>query len=54
MWELRSLLTLTGFDLPSLSGVASLLTTSECIITDAPKKNAEAPAMPGGGMGGMY
>jgi chaperonin GroEL len=34
------------------SGVASLLTTSECMIVDAPKK--DAPAMPPmGGMGGM-
>lgn len=34
------------------SGVASLLTTTECMIVDAPKK--DAPAMPGGmGMGGM-
>ena len=31
------------------SGVASLLTTSECMIVDAPKK--EEP-MAGGGMGG--
>ncbi|KAJ3053368.1 chaperonin [Rhizophlyctis rosea] len=34
------------------SGVASLLTTTEAMIVDAPKKDA-APAMPGGGMGGM-
>ena len=35
------------------SGVASLLTTTECMIVDAPKK--DAPSMPGGmgGMGGM-
>ncbi|TPX43551.1 hypothetical protein SeMB42_g04681 [Synchytrium endobioticum] len=34
------------------SGVASLLTTTECMIVDAPKK--DAPPMPGmGGMGGM-
>ncbi|KAK9805450.1 hypothetical protein WJX73_008571 [Symbiochloris irregularis] len=33
------------------ASVSSLLTTSECIIVDAPQK--EAPAMPGGGMGGM-
>ena len=33
------------------SGVASLLTTTECMIVDAPKKDG-APAMPGG-MGGM-
>jgi chaperonin GroEL len=35
------------------SGVASLLTTTECMITDAPAKGG-APAMPPmGGMGGM-
>ncbi|KAJ1968571.1 chaperonin [Dispira parvispora] len=34
------------------SGVASLLTTSECMIVDAPQKEA-APAAPAGGMGGM-
>lgn len=33
------------------ASVSSLLTTSECIIVDAPQK--EAPPMPGGGMGGM-
>ncbi|KAJ2381023.1 chaperonin, partial [Coemansia sp. RSA 2603] len=35
------------------SGVSSLLTTSECMIVDAPEKSA--PAAPGGmgGMGGM-
>lgn len=33
------------------SGVASLLTTTECMIVDAPKK--DEPAMPAGGMGGM-
>ncbi|KAJ2793539.1 chaperonin, partial [Coemansia helicoidea] len=34
------------------SGVSSLLTTSECMIVDAPEK--AAPAAPGGmGMGGM-
>ncbi|KAJ3011511.1 chaperonin [Thoreauomyces humboldtii] len=34
------------------SGVASLLTTAECAIVDAPQKNAPA-APPMGGMGGM-
>lgn len=36
------------------SGVASLLTTTECMIVDAPKKES-AGGMPGGmgGMGGM-
>lgn len=39
------------------SGVASLLTTTECMITDAPEPKGAAPAMGGmpgmGGMGGM-
>ena len=36
------------------SGVSSLLTTTECIITDAPEPKGGAPAMPPmGGMGGM-
>jgi len=36
------------------SGVASLLSTSECMIVDAPKKEEPMPGMPGmGGMGGM-
>ncbi|KAI9140657.1 heat shock protein 60 [Paraphysoderma sedebokerense] len=36
------------------SGVASLLTTSECLVVEAPKKEAAAPPMGGmGGMGGM-
>ena len=34
------------------SGVASLLTTSECMIVDAPKKDEPMGGM-GGGMGGM-
>ncbi|KAG5460787.1 MAG: LOW QUALITY PROTEIN: heat shock protein 60 [Olpidium bornovanus] len=38
---------------PYDSGVASLLTTSEAIIVDAPEKPAPARAAPGGGMGGM-
>ena len=36
--------------LQDASGVASLLTTSECCIVDAPE---DKPAMPMGGMGGM-
>ncbi|KAJ1982735.1 chaperonin [Dimargaris cristalligena] len=35
------------------SGVASLLTTSECMIVDAPPKENAAPAAGAGGMGGM-
>lgn len=34
------------------ASVASLLTTAECIITEAPEEKKAAPAM-GGGMGGM-
>ena len=39
--------------LQDASGVASLLTTIECTITELPKKEASGPSMPGGGMGGM-
>jgi len=35
------------------ASVASLLITTEAMIAELPKKNAPAPAMPGGGMGGM-
>jgi chaperonin GroEL len=35
--------------LQDASGVASLLATTECVVTEIPK---EEPAMPGGGMGG--
>ncbi|MEL6364175.1 MAG: chaperonin GroEL [Pseudomonadota bacterium] len=35
------------------SSVAGLLITTEAMIAEAPKKDAPAPAMPGGGMGGM-
>ncbi|MBI1330441.1 MAG: chaperonin GroEL [Alphaproteobacteria bacterium] len=38
--------------LQNASSVAALLITTEAMITDRPKKDA-APAMPGGGMGGM-
>jgi chaperonin GroEL len=36
--------------LQDASGVASLLATTECVVTEIPK---EEPAMPGGGGGGM-
>jgi len=39
--------------LQDASGVASLLTTIECVITELPKPESPAPAMPGGGMGGF-
>lgn len=38
--------------LQNAASVASLMITTEAMITDRPKKDA-APAMPGGGMGGM-
>jgi len=38
--------------LQNAASIASLLLTTECAITDLPEKK-EAPAMPGGGMGGM-
>jgi len=38
--------------LQNAASIASLLLTTECAITDIPEKK-EAPAMPGGGMGGM-
>ncbi|CAJ0962918.1 unnamed protein product, partial [Mesorhabditis belari] len=37
--------------LQDAAGVASLLATTECVVTEIPKKEAAAPAM--GGMGGM-
>jgi chaperonin GroEL len=39
--------------LQDAASVASLLITTEAMIAEAPKKEAAAPAMPGGGMGGM-
>ena len=40
--------------LQDAASVASLLITTEAAITEAPKKNAGAPPMPGGGgMGDM-
>ena len=40
--------------LQDASSVAALLITTEALVADAPKKDAPAPAMPGGGgMGGM-
>ena len=35
------------------SSVAGLLITTEAMVAEMPKKQAAAPAMPGGGMGGM-
>jgi chaperonin GroEL len=39
--------------LQDASSVAALLITTEAMIAELPKKEAAAPAMPGGGMGGM-
>jgi len=40
--------------LQDASGVASLLTTLECVVADLPAKEGAAPPMGGGGgMGGM-
>ncbi|MER2269283.1 TCP-1/cpn60 chaperonin family protein, partial [Methylobacterium oxalidis] len=39
--------------LQGAASVAGLLVTTEAMIADAPKKETAAPAMPGGGMGGM-
>ena len=39
--------------LQNAASVAGLLITTEAMITDMPKEESAAPAMPGGGMGGM-
>ena len=39
--------------LENAASVAGLLITTEAMIADKPKPEAAAPAMPGGGMGGM-
>jgi chaperonin GroEL len=43
----------TRFALQNAASVSGLLLTTECMIAEKPKKDAPAPAMPGGGMGGM-
>jgi chaperonin GroEL len=41
--------------LQNAASIAALLLTTECLVTDVPEKEKSAqPAMPGGGMGGMY
>ena len=40
--------------LENASSIAGLLLTTEAIVVDAPEKDKSAPAMPGGGMEGMY
>src|SRR5690606_26329529 len=39
--------------LQDAASVAGLLVTTEAMVAELPKKEAAAPAMPGGGMGGM-
>ena len=34
--------------------IAELVLSSECSVTDIPEPPAAAPAMPSGGMDGMY
>ncbi|MEW6123382.1 MAG: chaperonin GroEL [Pseudomonadota bacterium] len=39
--------------LQDAASVSGLLVTTEALVADLPKKDSAAPAMPGGGMGGM-
>jgi chaperonin GroEL len=40
--------------LQNSSSIASLLLTTEALVSEIPEEKKDAPAMPGGGMGGMY
>ena len=40
--------------LQNASSIASLLLTTEALVSEIPEDKKEAPAAPGGGMGGMY
>ena len=40
--------------LQNAASIAGLLLTTEAVITEQPEEEAAAPAMPGGGMDGMY
>ena len=41
--------------LQNASSIASLLLTTEALVSEIPEEKKDAPAMPGGGgMGGMY
>jgi chaperonin GroEL len=40
--------------LQNSSSIASLLLTTEAMVSEIPEEKKEAPAAPGGGMGGMY
>jgi chaperonin GroEL len=39
--------------LQDAASIAGLLITTEAMVAEVPKKQSLAPAMPGGGMGGM-
>jgi chaperonin GroEL len=39
--------------LQDAASIAGLLITTEAMVAELPKKQQPAPAMPGGGMGGM-
>ena len=43
----------TRLALQNAASIAGLLITTEAMVTERPKKDSGAPAMPGGGMGGM-
>jgi chaperonin GroEL len=40
--------------LQNAASIASLLLTTECVVVEKKEDDKAAPAMPGGGMGGMY
>jgi chaperonin GroEL len=40
--------------LQNAASIASLLLTTECVVVEQKEEEKGAPAMPGGGMGGMY
>jgi len=40
--------------LQNAASIASLLLTTECVVVEHKEEEKAAPAMPGGGMGGMY
>ncbi|HSJ31870.1 MAG TPA: chaperonin GroEL [Longimicrobiales bacterium] len=40
--------------LQNAASIASLLLTTECVVVEKKEDEKSAPAMPGGGMGGMY
>ena len=40
--------------LENAASIAAMILTTEALITDVPEEASAAPAMPPGGMGGMY